>query len=230
MDLAYDLKRFLPSLEIRTIVDVGANIGQSTDAYIRYFPNAAIWCFEPNSEIYSTLQNTYSNNTKIKCENIALGAKEGTFTLHHTIDPTVSYIAPATENITYKNAQTGTETVHMTTLDSYCKHHNLDQIDFLKIDTEGHDLDVLRGAETSLATGNIRCVQCECSLNPDNTHHVAFEVIKSFLENFKYRIFGIYEQHEEYNLGLQNLRRIDAVFISPATILSNSAQSKERPE
>jgi hypothetical protein len=53
------------------------------------------------------------------------------------------------------------ERIALTTLDSYCAFEGIQKIDFLKIDAEGHDLEVLKGASTMLAEGRITYVQFE---------------------------------------------------------------------
>lgn len=52
-------------------------------------------------------------------------------------------------------------TVQMTTLGSYCHHHTIGRIDYLKIDTEGHDLHVLRGAAELIAEARVSIAQFE---------------------------------------------------------------------
>ena len=64
----------------------------------------------------------------------------------------------------------------------------------LTIDTEGHDLEVLRRAQPLLRRGAIDIAQAEVSMNPENTLHVSFSAVREFLEQFEYRLFGLYEQ------------------------------------
>ena len=71
-----------------------------------------------------------------------------------SLDPEIlKNIAGATNVISAK--------VQLKTLDTYCSENNVAGIDFLKIDTEGFELEVLQGAEKLLASKNIRCIQFE---------------------------------------------------------------------
>jgi hypothetical protein len=72
--------------------------------------------------------------------------------------------------------------VDVTTLDEFCAVQAVERIDILKIDTEGLDLDVLRGARQLLAEQRIGIVEVEAGMHGGNTRHVPFEVLKAYLE------------------------------------------------
>jgi hypothetical protein len=99
-------------------------------------------------------------------------------------------------------------------IDAFSKKNKIERIDFLKIDTEGGDLDVLKGAENMLKSQKIDFVQVEAGMNPDNNHHVPFECLKSFLEKYNYYLFGIYDQVNEWPSEEPHLRRTNSVFVS----------------
>jgi hypothetical protein len=113
------------------------------------------------------------------------------------------------------------EPVDIVTLDAFCVARGIDRISFLKVDTEGGDLDVLRGAERLLAEQRIDVVQVEAGMNPGNERHVPFETLKAYLESHHYHLYGIYEQVGEWPLGEPQLRRTNPVFISGRTIAAN---------
>jgi hypothetical protein len=58
-------------------------------------------------------------------------------------------------------AMTATEDVPVTTVDDYCAEHDIGRIDFLKVDAEGHDLAVLKGARGAIDEGRVRLIQFE---------------------------------------------------------------------
>lgn len=84
----------------------------------------------------------------------------------------------------------------------------------MKVDTEGHDLEVLQGGEKLLTEQKIDVIQVEAGMNPSNRHHVPFEALKSYLESKSYLLFGIYEQTGEFMSGHPVMRRANCVFIS----------------
>lgn len=112
------------------------------------------------------------------------------------------------------------ESVTMARGDTFCAERAIEEIGFLKIDTEGHDLEVLRGFRTMLKAARIDLVEVEVSMNPENRRHVPFERAKSYLERFGYRLFLIHEQAREGAARGPIIRRANVVFCSARLIES----------
>ena len=94
----------------------------------------------------------------------------------------------------------------------------MDRIGLLKVDSEGHDLQVLIGFRKMLAATRIDLVEAEVGMNPENKRHVSFEAVKAYLERFGYRLFLIYEQTYDVPFsGRAVLRRCNVVFVSEKT-------------
>lgn len=184
-----------------TIFDVGANIGQSAKKFRRYFPGARIHCFEPSAPSADRIRARSIKNVEV--HQVALGSVVATAMLSGGQDPAVFQIS-----------EDGDEEVSVTTVDAFCSDHAIDRIDFLKIDTEGHDLRVLEGAVGMLRAGRIAAVQVEAGLNPDNHFHIPFEILKAFLEGHDYRLFGVYDQVNEWPTKQVHLRRANPMFVS----------------
>ena len=89
-------------------------------------------------------------------------------------------------------------------------------IDYLKIDTEGYDLEVIKGASDLLSRNAISFIEVEVSMNPNNTFHVSLEEVKKHLGQNNYFLFGLYEQVLEWKIKAPVLRRCNALFISGA--------------
>jgi FkbM family methyltransferase len=208
LDLAFDLARFAPQLDIGAIVDVGANIGQSTIFYGRQYPKAEIHSLEPGAGLFEALVANTRHLPQVTCYKTALGAKaeERTFVLNKTR----SHLAEPEEQ--FDGLEHHTVTVE--TLQHFVERIGLKRIGMLKIDTEGLDFDVLRGGEALFADAVIDCVQVEAGLNPTNTVHVPLRDMQDWLESRGYYLFGYYEQTHEFN-GDPQLRRADVAFISP---------------
>ncbi len=88
----------------------------------------------------------------------------------------------------------------------------------MKVDTEGFDLEVLRGAKSLIESGAIDLIQVEAGMNPENEDHIYFEHFTAYLQDYGYRIFGIYEQGPERLTHPAKLRRANIVFASPSLI------------
>ncbi len=182
---------------------MGANIGQSAKAYLKAFPEARIYSFEPVAATYQALVANMGQQSpdRFVAVNSALGAEigEGRMDTRHG------------GSDMFQLTEDGNESVEITTLDHFCE--NIPFIDFLKIDAEGHDLQVLKGADRMLREKRIGALQVEAGMNPHNRRHVPLEDFKSYLEEREYFIFGIYDQVFEWPTGEPHLRRINAVFI-----------------
>jgi FkbM family methyltransferase len=207
VDISYDFNKSLKNLKVNTIFDVGANIGQSAEKFIEDYPNSRIYCFEPVTSTFEILNTKFKNTQQITCHKFALGA----------IPKTTSIIIEgSTNDCSYISDiipdDTNAETIEVKTLDIFCEETGIKKIDFLKIDTEGNDLEVLKGAERMLSGHSIGAIQVEASMNSENKLHVPFEVFKSFFESKGYYLFKIYDQVQENNSPIQ--RRSNPVFIS----------------
>ncbi|SFR99036.1 FkbM family methyltransferase [Sphingomonas jatrophae] len=198
-DVLVDLSRLVkPAM----IFDVGANIGQSSQKFARRFPSAAIHCFEPSAASAQRIRERKLRGVEVHA--LALGSEAGTATLTLGADPA-----------TFRIADGGDEAVAVDTIDAFCATRSIQRIDFVKIDTEGHDLEVLKGAAGMLAAHRIAAVQVEAGMNPENKLHVPFEALKAYLEGHGYRLFGFYDQASEWPTRQPHLRRANPLFVSP---------------
>jgi FkbM family methyltransferase len=201
----------LKNLRVENIFDVGANTGQSAREYLTRFPSARVFSFEPVESSYRELVKSQGANRRFSAHRIAFGASAGQARM--TVDGS-SDLARFSED--------GTEVVNVETLDGFCTQHAVERIDLLKVDTEGHDLEVLEGARSMLSDQRIQLVQVEAGMNPDNRLHVPFEALKAFLEKQGYLLFGVYEQALEWPSREPQLRRSNPVFISRRAVAENS--------
>lgn len=132
-------------------VDVGANFGFfSMIAASKVGDKGTVLSVEPEPKNFALLRKNIEDNGYQKCIialPIALSQKEGTATLFID-DGNVGNHSLARSNI-----KTGKQavTVRMRTLDDVCKENGIRTIDMMKIDTQGAELQVLRGATTVLS-------------------------------------------------------------------------------
>jgi FkbM family methyltransferase len=204
----------IPAPPLRTVFDVGAHRGESATEFTRVWKGATLYCFEPTGESFEALQARFTASPRVNCYRLALGDREyeGTLFLR---SGSVNNSLKKYEGFSKGETLVAEEQVAVQTLDKFCADLNIRHIDFLKVDTEGADMEVLAGAENLLARGAVGVVQVEVGLDPNNTKHVSFESCKSKFEEFGYRLFGIYEQVREFPSHRWHLRRCNAVFISP---------------
>lgn len=213
--LSADVRRRLANERINVIFDVGANLGQSAREFEKAYPRSVIYSFEPDPDLFPVLQRSIGPRTT--AIPVGVSSRSGKFRFDN------SGSGRARHRIASNQDDRELPEVQFTTIDSFCTRHNITRIDLLKIDTEGHDLDVIKGAEQMLTASSVGIVIAECSMNRDNTFHVQFGEIHRHMEQLGYRLFGIYEQVHEWPTRKPNLRRTNAAYISPAVIARNVA-------
>ncbi len=119
------------------VFDIGANKGIFTVLASRLAPSGQVYCFEPIVDNYSVLQENLklNNCNNVKTENIAIGAVDGKaeINLSTTTDGHSLY---------WKNSGEK-QSIIVNRLDLYCRANGIDRIDFLKMDCEGAEYDIL---------------------------------------------------------------------------------------
>lgn len=145
------------------IFDVGANIGQYLRLARASLRNRKfqIHSFEPSSETYAELCENARNYPDLILNNCGLGRENQEAELF--FDRACSGLASLSKR---RLAHTGvtmefSERVRIETLDCYCERRHVEFIDLLKIDVEGHELDVLDGARCMFRKAAIGIVQFE---------------------------------------------------------------------
>ena len=117
-------------------------------------PNGEFHLFEPHPEYYNIAASKYSIYKNIKINNFALGSKNETRDYYEKSQGFIN-LQESSESLGYVPKK-----FPIKTLDSYCEENNITNIDFLKIDTEGFEKEVLLGGSEILKNGTI-CVQFE---------------------------------------------------------------------
>ena len=145
------------------VIDAGANQGQFLGVTLQVFAGRPIevHAFEPSLSTYDTLEQKYQAAPGVFLNRMALGAAAGSAQLYS--DRPGSGMASMTQRRLdhFGLQQSLVEQVELGTLDAYCAARGLDEIALLKLDVEGHELDVLRGATVQLQRGAIKRVLFE---------------------------------------------------------------------
>ena len=218
-----DLREWLPNLRVETVFDVGANVGQSARKYLHEFPGSQIYCFEPVGENFKKLEENLRGQGKVQSFKLALSSAKGTGQMAPGGGSQMFFLSRDVPG-TPSQSPVRLEEVPLETLDGFCWDRKIDRISFLKIDTEGNDLEVLKGAEELLSLQNIDVVEVEAGMNGKNKRHVPLGDFIVFLEARSYYLFGVYDQAHEWPAREPQLRRSNLVFISERTIHGNTGR------
>ncbi len=134
-----------------TVVDVGANVGAWTLAWLANCPTARVICVEPSSANVAILSDRFTDDARVQIVQAATGSRNGV----------ASLAAPSTGSVRATlfpdtlEEMPLTETVRLLTIDQLRRDLNLSVVDVLKLDVEGAELDTLLGATDTLASTGI---------------------------------------------------------------------------
>lgn len=140
------------------ILDVGANIGNYSDAILKIKPGSRIFAFEPSAASHKILKTRFEGDSRVHISPLALGSENSRGLLWS--ESAGSGLASLTRR---RLEHFGTdvnffEEVEVSTLDDWLKANPI-QPDLVKLDVEGHELDVLKGCAKSLSL--IKVIQFE---------------------------------------------------------------------
>lgn len=181
------------------ILDVGAHKGKSINLFLNNFETKIIYSFEASPTTFKILLDKIENlrnkfkNSKIIIENYAIGDVKKKVSLKELKESSSSTIRNLNENSKYfkkklfflegdkKGSLFKEVEVEQITLSDYLVKHNIDNVDFLKIDTEGYEFEVLIGAKDVISRINIVLFE----------HHYDDMIVKNYkfsdLHNFLLR-------------------------------------------
>jgi len=163
-DIALDIARICTAndIKIRAVFDIGAHDGSVSTRFLKSFPAASVHAFEPHPTNHDLLGRI--SNPRFSAHRFAVSDRSGSAAFYVYSEPSNDgpNSAPAAMNNTLLPHQHDRSIqVQCTTIDEFCAANAIGVVDLIKIDTEGHDAAVLRGARRTLPTA--RFVACEFS-------------------------------------------------------------------
>ena len=139
--------------KMRTVVDVGANVGQWSSMLLNCVTPEKLIIIEPLPDAFALLQKKFGKNSCVQLHNVAIGERESVETLKITRDTTGASLLQPREEMRAVIGSNWTITsevqVKMTTLDRLLV--DLEEVSLLKIDVQGYEKPVLAGAKQTLA-------------------------------------------------------------------------------
>jgi len=184
----YDLQRFLGTRSLGAVFDVGANTGQTLKAVLRYAPDAAIHSFEPTDGAFATLQTKYGARANVRLHKLALGSRAETLQLQVRADSELNTLVAADSG-----AGGPTQTTEVATVDDIVAANNISHLDLLKLDVQGWEMEVVRGAARLIADHNLLFVLAEMTFRSDQREMQQFTELHDHLEAQGFVLSGLYE-------------------------------------
>jgi FkbM family methyltransferase len=179
---------------------VGGNVGQSISVYKELFPESHIQSFEPYESAFEKAALVGAQYNDVVVNGIALADHIGESVFYEYGLPEMSsWLKPGQHCLSSPRRETRVRT---TTVDAYCQEHEIETIDVLKIDTQGADDAVLRGAEGMLKDGRIRLIRSELIFAKLNQGQLDPLESIAWMRDRGYQIISFYDQwHADNTLG-----------------------------
>lgn len=211
-DMISDLKPFFSGRHI-TYVDVGAYVG---DVLVKILDSKGIkvreaHLYEPNPSSFEKLRANLSECriSSMHLYDFAISNTPGKKNFSAAASMTKMLQVDLEGELT-----TGSFTAESRALDDLATTYTDGHIDFLKIDVEGSELDVLESAKNLLREQRIDVIYIEAGLNRLGTQQTYLGDIDALLQDAGYRIFRIYEQKNEWMHDSPLLRRCNCAYMS----------------
>ncbi|HLA56995.1 MAG TPA: FkbM family methyltransferase [Flavobacterium sp.] len=175
------------------IVDIGANHGTWTRETLKYFPDAFYTLVEPQEWLQPSFQDLLDNNPKMTFHPVGAGSKPGSFKFT-IVDRDDSCSFRYTEEEALEKGYEQVD-IPIVTLNDLVSSNNLPIPDIVKIDAEGLDIDVLKGANNLFGKTEVFMVEAGI---------VAKEIDNSFLNMIRfmdengYRLFEITDMNRPF--------------------------------
>lgn len=190
IDPLNDIGRLTSITAFQTVLDVGAHEGETSLHYAAAIPSAKVFAFEPVRANYAKLRKNVRGVSRITCVNQAVGSVAGSALIRYGGSSQTHSLSHALKRSSSDTLHS--ETIQVTTLDSFCALAHIDHVDLLKTDTEGFDLEVLKGAKGLLQNKQIDFVYSEASFVDDGLH-TSFQDVFTFLTNYGMGFVGLYD-------------------------------------
>jgi len=191
------------------IFDAGAFLGNWSLMCFKLKTDIHIHMFEPFKNSFNELKKKFHDNNRIILNNVALGNSEGKGELYiNETVPSLNSVYQRKDLCAKYLEHNRKEPIIVTTLDTYCDQ-KIQKIDYIKIDTEGNELNILEGGKKLIENRSIKFIQFEyggCNIE-SKTY---FKDIYKFLRDYNYYVYKIYPKKimfiDKYHTGLDNFQ------------------------
>lgn len=201
------ISKFLPSNPI--ILEAGAHYGLDTVNFYKLWPLSRVLAFEPNPSAFEKLAKQTAGLENVSLYNFGLSDNPGTALFYVCYGTEgnnpefegASSLLPPSESMEIHYGGPRIE-ITCVLLDDWCKQNGVDHIDFMWLDMEGMELQVLKSSPEILDT--VKVIYTETNMYPFRIGTTGYQELRSFLESSGFKLLSHW-----YLKGLQG----DAIFI-----------------
>lgn len=206
----YIIKKVKNYVSGGVIFDVGANVGEWSKFVMNEYEDMRynLFLFEPSLATFNKLKENIKSRENVTMFPIGFGDKAETLKLFYNNE------TQGSASILKKGKYF--EDIQIETIDNFCKENNISTIDFLKMDVQGYEYNILIGAKRMLSEGRIKFIQFEFD-EPNIENRIFFKDFWQILSND----FDIYQslyngliKIERYDYTLENFRCMNYLAVS----------------
>ena len=206
------LLQYLAEHSIHYLIDVGANEGQFGSSMLQAGFKGEILSFEPQAEAFTKLRKRAESTKNWKTFHFAMGDFDGQSELNiagNSVSSSLLSMLPAHLNAAPKSVYVSRESIEVKKLETIYEGLMKEEYAFLKMDTQGFEMKVLKGAERIL--DKIVGIQLEMACHPLYDGEVLFDEMKAYLEGKDYFLSSL--ENGFYDKETGRLLQVDAVFL-----------------
>lgn len=191
-----DIQRLLHGHTISGLMDAGASDGRVTRKFLRAFPEASAYLFEPHPIYREKLQNYAEQDKRITPQFIALSDTTGELTLNLNQQAGMTSIFETNQLSAElfpegERSQQAT-TVPVTTIDSWREQNGNPPFEIMKFDLQAAELKALQGASKTLSESTL-VIYTEIFFNPLYEDGALFSQIDLLLREYGFNLYNIYK-------------------------------------
>ena len=179
--------------KINTFIDIGSHKGKYFDLFAKSYLIKKVFLIEPQKEYFYYLKDKYKDLKNIQIFDCALSNKNGIsffYINHHDLTSSLNILNHKNTFLKFKSILFGVKSgemirkktkIKIKTLNNLIKKYKIKQFDLVKIDTEGHEYEVLQGAGTTLK--KIKIILIEFRNDNVYKNYNPFKIHKNLVKN-----------------------------------------------
>lgn len=192
-----------PVVGSHIVLDIGSEVGWFFHCWKDWCPGAEVHAFEPRIEAFEQAKALYGADTSIQLNCLAVGEREGNEELRVMEGSLASSSflehLPATwEEIGFETGGVVKRRTAVTTIDDYCRMKSIESVYLMKIDVQGFELPVLRGAERVLPT--VDHILVESAIRPLYAGAPRFSAVFDWLVDHGFHLMAMRAWHRGNNV------------------------------
>lgn len=186
--------------EVRCAFDVGAHIGDKAYVIARTFPNAKLYCFEPHPVAFGHLKKRMEPfGKRVQCFNFGFYNTNGTVDFFADGTPEKDIITTGTSSFVPRAKQVRPDTpvddgvlkAQVRRLDDFVKEQNIEKIDFMKVDVEASEKEMIEGGKEGFARTDNLFIEIMPTRRGVHSHDY-LDVMEA-LHQIGFSLFGVYD-------------------------------------